>query len=142
MDEMIDIKDRDPNRINDILKVKPDDILAEPEGIQSPKCIWRNSYKIYHWTKYCTYVALSAICFIPISFCLGFQFACISFQRIWCVMPAIRAMKISFSALRTMYELIYDTFLGPLCETMGLLCSRACRDHSSSLVHVSELHIV
>ncbi|KAL4226699.1 Caveolin-3 [Mactra antiquata] len=44
MDEEIDLVNRDPNNINDHLKVRFEDVLAEPEGIRSIDCIWKLSY--------------------------------------------------------------------------------------------------
>ncbi|KAF0289067.1 Caveolin-3 [Amphibalanus amphitrite] len=71
---------RDPNNLNLHLQVLWDDIIAEPEGIQSGDCTWRTSYKCFYGTKHCCYRVLSFILGPLLACCLGCQFACLAFQ--------------------------------------------------------------
>ena len=57
-----------------------DDIIAEPEGIESGDCTWRTSYKCFYATKHCCYRLLACILGPLIACCLGCQFACLAFQ--------------------------------------------------------------
>merc|ERR1712012_580155 len=43
----IDLVNRDPNSINDHLKVTFEDLLAEPEGAHSMDCVWKFAYNAF-----------------------------------------------------------------------------------------------
>lgn len=57
-----------------------DDVIGEPEGIRSPECAWRLSGHCFRLSRGCCYVLLSVLVAPLLALCLGFTFACLSFQ--------------------------------------------------------------
>ena len=57
-----------------------DDVIGEPEGIQSPECAWRLSGHCFRLSRGCCYVSLSVLIAPICALVLGFTFACLSFQ--------------------------------------------------------------
>merc|ERR1712122_391702 len=57
----IDMNNRDPNNINDHLRVTFEDVLAEPEGIHSMNCVWSNSYKCFNCCKDLCYTIMTLL---------------------------------------------------------------------------------
>merc|ERR1739842_94095 len=83
----IDLVNRDPNNINDHLKVQFEDILAEPEGAHSMDCVWSNSYKCFNFYKKCCYMSMTLCCGICIAAEWGCEFAYVAFVHIWYITP-------------------------------------------------------
>merc|ERR1712226_1233337 len=88
----IDLNNRDPNNINDHLRVTFEDVLAEPEGIHSPACVWSNSYKCFNCCK--------SLCYTIMTLCCG------SLQKLYgmivhcCLDPWCEAMSLCFQAFK------------------------------------------
>ncbi|GAB6029123.1 hypothetical protein CHUAL_004901 [Chamberlinius hualienensis] len=119
-----DLTDRDPNQLNSYLQAQWHDLVAEPDGIRSANCIWKASYKLFRCSRCCCYNLLSGIFFIPISLLLGLRLACLSFQHIWCFTPLLKDLKMNCFLVRSVCSTSCDTLLGPLFETIGLMCTR------------------
>lgn len=119
----LDMENRDPNDINDHIKVAFDDILAEVPGAHAIDCVWRNSYRCFEGGKSCCYKFLTAICGICIALYWGCCFACLAFEHIWCVTPSLSAFRVECGAWRKYYSICMDCFCAPCCETMGLCFS-------------------
>merc|ERR1712213_269006 len=87
----IDMNNRDPNNINDYLRVTFEDVLAEPEGIHSMNCVWSNSYTCFNCCKVCE---LNCGCLQKL---YGMLVHC-------CLDPWCEAMSICFSAFKKAYH--------------------------------------
>lgn len=113
------------------LQVEFDDVIAEPEGTYSPACVWRNSKYIFTCSKNCCYRCLSIVCGLPIAFIVGCSFACITFQHVWCIGPALRQFTINCHAVKQFLRTALDACMGPCCSTLGLVLSRIRISHSN-----------
>merc|ERR1711936_1073349 len=96
---------RDPNDLNDHVKVLFEDVLAEPEGAHSFDCC-----------KGCCYKLLTLFCALPIAMCWGCEFAVITFQHVWYVTPCMRVYMINCGCLQKFWGNCLQCFLQPLCE--------------------------
>lgn len=116
----VDCTDRDPNHINDHVKVRFNEIFAEPDDeVYSFERIWVLTFKVYTATKLWCYRILSLILGLPCAVCWGLHFACLSFCNIWCCMPCLRSYEVDMTCLRKMYEILIGTYVGPCFEAMG-----------------------
>ncbi|KAJ8301201.1 hypothetical protein KUTeg_020188 [Tegillarca granosa] len=123
-DAGIDMDQRDPNNLNDHVKVAFEDVLGEPEGAHSINCVWKNSYKCFNCGKNCCYKFLTTLCGIFIALYWGCEFAMITFQHVWCFTPSLRVLAIMMGCCQKCYGTIITCFLAPLCETCGLFFSK------------------
>ncbi|XP_014478854.1 PREDICTED: caveolin-3-like [Dinoponera quadriceps] len=117
-----ELEDRDPNSLNQHLQVMWDDVIGEPEGIRSPECAWRLSGHCFRLSRGCCYVLLSVLVAPLLALCLGFTFACLAFQHIWCVAPCLRVWKITCAAMRNFLAAVTQAIIRPVMEAMGYLC--------------------
>ncbi|XP_005109533.1 caveolin-1 [Aplysia californica] len=117
--EDLDMDNRDPNNLNDHVKVSFDEVLGEPDGIRSMDCVWRNSYKCFSCCKGCCYKLLTLFCGIPLAMCWGCEFAMITFQHVWYITPCMRAYMINCGCLQKFYGTCIQCYLQPLYEAMG-----------------------
>lgn len=114
-----------------IFQVEFDDVIAEPEGTYSPPCVWRNSKYLFTCSKNCCYRCLSMVCGLPIALIVGCSFACITFQHVWCIGPALRQFTINCHAVKQFLRTALDACIGPCCSTLGLVLSRIRINHSN-----------
>ncbi|XP_029164605.1 caveolin-3-like isoform X1 [Nylanderia fulva] len=121
-ESVIELEDRDPNSLNQHLQVMWDDVIGEPEGIRSPECAWRLSGHCFRLSRGCCYVLLSVLVAPLLALCLGFTFACLAFQHIWCVAPCLRVWKITCAAMRNFLAAVTHAIVRPVMEAMGYLC--------------------
>ncbi|XP_013403000.1 caveolin-3 [Lingula anatina] len=120
----IDIMNRDPDEINQHLKVTFSDIFAEPHPtIFSFDKVWVLSYQAFTATQLWCYRILSLICGLPCAVCWGIEFACISFCNIWVCVPYVKAFYISLHCIRKIFEPFMDTFVAPCYLAMGKIFS-------------------
>jgi len=115
-----DLLNRDPNNINEHVKVTFEDIIAEPEETSfSFDGVWLLSYKVFTNTKLWTYRIVTLLCAIPASFCWGVYFACLAFCTIWCWIPGLKTYEIEMNCVSRYYTILLESFLGPVCDTLG-----------------------
>jgi len=119
-----DLDYRDPNRINDHVKVAFEDVLGEPDSIHSLDCVWRTSYSCFNCCKNCCYKCLTTIFGSCLALCWGMHFACIAFNHIWCLTPYLRSLAINCSFCQRCWGTVLQCCLAPICETCGLCFSR------------------
>ena len=119
-----DMEQRDPRNINEHVKVRFDEVLAEPEGVRSIDCVWRNAATCFNCTLGCCYKLLTTLCGLPMAFCWGCEFACLAFCHVWYYTPCIKAYTINLTAFRQLLRLIYETTVGACCEACGMCLSR------------------
>jgi hypothetical protein len=112
----VDMFNRDPNGLNDHVRVRFDEVLAEPDGAHSFICVWNCAYICFTGAKNCWYKFLTTICGIPLACCWGFEFACISFWHVWLVTPRMRAYMINCGCLQKFYGTCIQCMLQPICE--------------------------
>merc|ERR1712033_103651 len=103
MADQVDLVNRDPNNINDHMKVAFEDVLAEPEGVKSGDCVWTNSYKCFNCCKELCYKILTFCCGICIAMSWGMEFAYISFAHIWFITPCFKVLEINCGCAKKMY---------------------------------------
>ncbi|XP_053982514.1 caveolin-3-like [Hylaeus volcanicus] len=116
-----DLEDRDPNSLNQHLQVMWDDVIGEPEGIRSPECAWRLSGHCFRLSRGCCYVLLSVLVAPLLALCLGFTFACLAFQHIWCLAPCLRVWKITCAATRNFLTALTQAIVRPFMDSIGYL---------------------
>ncbi|KAL5014892.1 hypothetical protein ScPMuIL_009162 [Solemya velum] len=90
----VDLVNRDPNDLNDHVKAQFHEVLAEPEGVHSIDCVWRNSYTCFNFGKNCCYKLLTTLCGIFVALFWGCEFALITFEQVWCTTPELRVFSI------------------------------------------------
>lgn len=100
-----------------------EDVLGEPDGSHSPDCVWRISSMCFKGGKACCYTILTGICGIFIALYWGCEFACISFEQIWCTTPCIRIFGIYLGCMQKFFGTCVSCCLAPICETAGLCFS-------------------
>nr|XP_022301549.1 caveolin-3-like [Crassostrea virginica] len=119
----IDMEERDPTRMNDIVKVEFEDMFAEPVGSYSFDAIWRLSFNVFTTTKFWCYRILSLLCALPLSFCWGIYFACLTFEHIWCSVPSMRVFKVLVQPIGYMWSTCLQLIFEPFCTSVGLIFS-------------------
>lgn len=107
-----------------------EDVLAEPDGTRSSDCVWIYSASCFNGGKSCCYIFLSALCGIFLGLFWGCGFAMISFEQIWCATPMYRCFSIYAIYVQKCVGTYLSCYLGPLCETCGLIFSRIHIDKS------------
>merc|ERR1712121_545785 len=117
----IDLVNRDPNNVNDHLKVTFEDIIAEPEGAHSIDCVWKGSYICFNCCKNCYYKCFTFWFGICIAMEWGIDFALIAVEHIWCATPLFKMCEIDCGCCKKMYGLCVHCCLDPCCEACGML---------------------
>ncbi|XP_052779064.1 caveolin-3-like [Mya arenaria] len=110
---------RDPENVNDIVKIEFNDIFAEPEGTYSFGTIWGASNNLFTDTKVWCYKFLSALLAVPCSICWGVNFACLSFCQIWLCEPGIRCGTIHCRPWSRIFGLLVRSFVEPTFAAVG-----------------------
>ncbi|XP_065302752.1 uncharacterized protein [Dermacentor albipictus] len=116
--------ERDPNVLSEYLQVEFDDVFAEPEGTYSLNGVWKAATLTFTHTKNICYRALSLLCAVPLALIVGISFACLSFQHIWCIGPAIRHCRVNCHVVRQYMRIILESCCAPCFYEMGLVLSR------------------
>ncbi|CAL1528173.1 unnamed protein product [Lymnaea stagnalis] len=119
----IDMINRDPNGLNDHVKVLFEDVLAEPDGAHSYKCLWNCAYECFNCWKGCCYKTLTLLCGIPLAIYWGCEFAIITFWHVWYISPCMRAYMINCGCLQKFYGACLQCYLQPLCDACGYFLS-------------------
>merc|ERR1712154_30274 len=119
----LDMINRDPNNINDHLRVQFEDVLAEPETNHSPACVWSNSYKCFNCCKKLCYTLMTLCCGICIAAEWGCEFAYIAFTHIWFVTPCFKCLEPNCGCLQKLWGMCIHCALDPMFEAVSLCCS-------------------
>ncbi|XP_077981672.1 caveolin-3-like isoform X2 [Glandiceps talaboti] len=118
--EHLDMQDRDPTRMNDLVKVQFAEVFAEPEGMHSFDGVWLWSYKCFVGTKFWCYKICTLICALPFAFCWGIHFACLTFWHVWYIVPCTKVYLISIYWFRKLWEIYIKCYCDPQFDS----CSR------------------
>jgi len=124
MAQELDMIKRDPNDLNDHIKVTFEDVLGEPDGAHSMDCVWRLSYRCFSGGRSCCYAFLTLICGIPLALCWGCQFACETFTHVWQYTPMLKMLQLNCGCCQKLFHTMVSCILGPICETCALCFSK------------------
>ncbi|KAI0209875.1 Caveolin-3 [Lamellibrachia satsuma] len=117
-----DASERDPQHLNDHVKVQFHDIIAEPDTeAQSPDKVWMLSDQAFVATKLWTYRILSLVLGLPCAVCWGCQFATLAFCNVWCCMPCLKVCDIKLLWLRRLCCGCSGALIAPMAENVGKL---------------------
>ncbi|EDV25193.1 uncharacterized protein TRIADDRAFT_56887 [Trichoplax adhaerens] len=120
----MNVSDRDPNGINEHLKVSFSEVFAEPHGNYSFDAIWKLSYTIFEGSKLWCYRIISAIFALPCALFCGCYFACVVFGQIWAYTPCIRGLSILFGCMFKMITLCVQVCCNPVNDSVARILSR------------------
>ncbi|XP_033127635.1 caveolin-1-like isoform X2 [Anneissia japonica] len=119
----IDMINRDPNSINSHVQVGFEDVLAEPDGVHSPECVWKLANKCFTCSRDIAYT-LFALCYgVPYAFFWGCEFAYLSFAHIWIITPAISMYMVWLKSIKIIYGACVRTCCDPCFESCGRILS-------------------
>uniref|UniRef100_A0A5S6QV98 Caveolin n=1 Tax=Trichuris muris TaxID=70415 RepID=A0A5S6QV98_TRIMR len=113
-------KIRDPNGLNDHLKVTFDDIIAEPDThSRSIEQVWNVSNKTFEIISTWCYRVLSLVFALPCAILWATLFALVSFISIWFFQPLVQTFHLLFVCVFQGYEKLISGLLGPIGSAMG-----------------------
>merc|ERR1712141_323508 len=116
----LDMVNRDPNNINDHLKVSFEDVFAEPEGAHSIPCVWKCSFTCFNCCKNLTYMILTLFYSVCIAMEWGVEIGRMAFIHIWYITPLFKVLEINCGCCQKLYGLCVHCCLDPCCEACGL----------------------
>ncbi|XP_041378603.1 caveolin-1-like [Gigantopelta aegis] len=116
----LDLVNRDPNNINDHIKVAFEDVLGEPDGAHTIDCVWINSYKCFNCWKSLCYTISTLLCGICIAAEWGCEFASIAFYHVWVITPCFKVLELNCGICQKLYGLCIHCCLDPFFEACGL----------------------
>ncbi|XP_063794935.1 caveolin-3-like [Pseudophryne corroboree] len=119
----LDMENRDPNNMNEHVRVLFEDAFGEPEGSYSIPGVWGMSYKTFGGVKNCCYMVLSILCGCPLSFCWALEFACNQCCLIWCIGPCVHMWKMNLSCVKMFWSSCVHCLCDPCYEACGLCFS-------------------
>jgi hypothetical protein len=119
-----DCDNRDPNNLNDHVKVAWEDVFGEPEGAHSHECVWKLAYKCFTGGLSICYMILTFICAVPYALCWGCEFACVAFYHVWIMGPTFRLLSINCVAQQKIMTMMLQGCMVPCIETCGLCFSK------------------
>lgn len=124
----MDMDNRDPNDLNEHLKIQWEDLIGEPEGnSRSIDCTWRCSRGCFQCTNRCCYILLTTLISPCYAFCLGLNYACLAFQMIWSWGPCLKQMEIFCGFYNRALRICLDGACGPFINLVQrcFCCSRS-----------------
>lgn len=107
-----------------IFQIKFDDVLAEPDGLESPDCVWTTSHECYTCSRNCCYTVMAGLCGWFLSIYWGLNFAIMSFAHVWCATPCARNFSINCNAFQRCFGHVVTCCLAPFCEVCSIGFSR------------------
>nr|XP_002121925.1 uncharacterized protein LOC100180042 [Ciona intestinalis] len=113
--------ERDPEFINQDLRVNFDDVIAEPEGYYTPKYSWHLSKEVYGFSKGCCYSVASFFCSVPAAFLWGIWFAFIACLNIWLLVPFRRCHNIKMSLWKGFWGVTVSSIFDPIFQSIGMV---------------------
>ncbi|ENN78657.1 caveolin-2 [Dendroctonus ponderosae] len=121
--EILDLEDRDPQRINQHLEVSWDTLIGEPQSLRSPECAWTLSQYCFRFSRIGVYTCLSVL-FAPIAACfVGTCYAVFYFQYIWCSVPSLWLCKATCGITRSFVRAFTHGCLIPITTGFGYVLS-------------------
>ena len=116
-------ENRDPNNLNDHLKLQFSDVLAEPSsGPQSIDCTWECSEVFFSCCLECWYKLLTLLCGVCIAIYWGLQFVPVLLSNIWIFTPLRQLFWVACGFwCKNVWTLCTRCFLKPCMRSCGLL---------------------
>ncbi|XP_028262578.1 caveolin-2-like [Parambassis ranga] len=118
------IQDRDPKRVNKILKVMFEDVIAEPPSVRSFDKVWLWSHALFEVSRLWCYRFISLLLAVPVSLAAGLLFAVLSCLHIWMIMPCVQLVLIYMHWVQTVWASILNIFIRPFFASMGKCCGQ------------------
>ncbi|XP_052232586.1 caveolin-1-like [Dreissena polymorpha] len=119
MADKVDLTNRDPNHLNDHIKVQFEDVLAEPEGAHSIDCVWKLAYTCFScWLGLC-YKISTLLCGICIAAEWGCEFASVAFYHVWFITPMLKMCELNCAVFSKMTRTCLSCCIEPCCEACG-----------------------
>ncbi|WAR14799.1 CAV1-like protein [Mya arenaria] len=119
MADSLDLSNRDPNNLNDHIKVTFEDVLGEPEGAHSIDCVWKLAYTCFNcWLGLCYKIA-TILCGICIAAEWGCAFAEIAFYHVWFITPSLKYCELNCAVCTKVVRVCVSCCCEPCCEALG-----------------------
>ncbi|WAR14803.1 CAV1-like protein [Mya arenaria] len=119
MADSLDLSNRDPNNLNDHIKVTFEDVLGEPEGAHSIDCVWKLAYTCFNcWLGLCYKIA-TILCGICVAAEWGCAFAEIAFYHVWFITPALKYCELNCAVCTKVIRVCVSCCCEPCCEALG-----------------------
>ncbi|KAJ1109488.1 hypothetical protein NDU88_006848 [Pleurodeles waltl] len=119
----LDMEQRDPNNLNDHVRVLFEDAFGEPEGSHSIDGVWECSFKTFRGVKSCCYIVLSILCGCPLAFCWALEFACLQCCHIWMIGPCLTCWRMNINCMKHFWSSCIHCMCDPFYEACGLCFS-------------------
>ncbi|WAR26857.1 CAV1-like protein [Mya arenaria] len=129
----VDLNDRDPNDINSIIKVRFEDVIAEPEGVRTIKEVWALTFDCFECCQSCIYKLLTLFCGLCIAIGWGCEFGIVAFNQAWQCTPSLRCLSIQLGCLQKCLVITLNCVAGPYCELTGNCMARLKQDDDGPL---------
>ncbi|CAK8689320.1 unnamed protein product [Clavelina lepadiformis] len=113
--------ERDPELINQDLRVNFGDVIAEPEGYYTPKFSWNLSQEIYAFVKGCFYSIATCLLGIPAAFLWGIWFSFLACFNVWFLVPIRRSHSISMSWFKSVWSILISSICDPFYQSLGMV---------------------
>jgi len=112
-------EDRDPEGLNNDVRINFEEIIAEPEGYHSSKYIWHLSNEVYRFFKDIMYQVFSLIFGVPLAAFWGLIFAFVACTHVWFYSPLKRSHKIKMGCIAEFWSVILKVVFNPFFESIG-----------------------
>nr|XP_022312257.1 disintegrin and metalloproteinase domain-containing protein 10-like [Crassostrea virginica] len=113
-------EDRDPNKLNQHVKVQFEDVLNEAPGLKTFDFVWlcsRECYGFFHGLCY-GLITLFLAPFIALAW--GCSFAFTAFEHIWCLTPIEKNVYICCgTCFKNCFKYMFDCFITPCTSACG-----------------------
>ncbi|XP_062891172.1 caveolin-2-like isoform X1 [Mobula hypostoma] len=117
-------ENRDPEGINQHLKVDFEQLIGEPESAHSFDKVWAWSNISFEVCKLWGYRVISLLCAIPASIAAGCLFAFASCLHIWCLVPCARMCLLCRPTWQSFCLIVTDAVVAPFCTSVSHCCRR------------------
>ncbi|XP_062328952.1 caveolin-2-like [Osmerus eperlanus] len=117
------VQSRDPKGVNKCLKVRFEDVIAEPPSVRSFDKVWLGSHALFEVSRLWFYRLISLVLAGPVSLVAGILFALLSFIHIWLILPCVQVFLIHMHWVQTVWASLLNIAIGPLFNSMGKCCA-------------------
>ncbi|XP_076124218.1 caveolin-2 [Alosa pseudoharengus] len=111
------INERDPQQMNECLKVTFEDVIAEPESVRSGDRIWIWSNALFEVSRVWFYRIVTVLLAVPVSLIAGMLFGVLSCFHIWLLTPCVKITLLNTGWLQTLWSSMLDTFVLPFFQS-------------------------
>ncbi|XP_051865118.1 caveolin-2 [Pristis pectinata] len=112
-------ENRDPEGMNQHLKVDFEQVIGEPSSAHSFDRVWAWSNVSFEVCKLWGYRIVSLLCAVPSSIGAGCLFALVTCLHIWCLVPGVRMCLLSRPTWQSCCRSLTDAIVAPICTSLG-----------------------